>query len=177
VTCNNNGPLANATNSTISLKVAVTSPAAPNVTNTATVSGATIDTTAGNNSSTVTTPVMYITVIKSVNPPSPGPYAPGTDLTYTITFKNEGNVDASSFLVYDDLPAQTYFKVGSDPNPSFPIGGLTSLTKSYVGGSPTSGGGGAPAGYDARITRITWSFNGTLKPGNTGSVSFVARIK
>lgn len=177
VTCTNPGPLANAATSVINLKVTVTSPAAPNVTNTATVSGTTFDTTPANNSSTVTTPVMYITVLKSVNPPPPGPYAPGTDLTYTITFKNEGNVDASTFFVYDDIPAATYFKVGSQTSPGMPLGGLTSVAVSYVGGTPTSGGGGAPAGYDARITRITWTFIGTLKPGNTGTMTFIARIK
>lgn len=178
VTCTNPGPLANAATSVITLTVAVTAPAAPNVTNTATVSGTTFDPTPANNSSTVTTPVMYITVIKTVNPPPPGPYQPGTDLTYSITFKNEGNVDASTFVVYDNLPAQTYFKVGSQTSPAMPLGAITGVTVSYIGGTPTSGGGGAPAGYDARITRITWTFTGgKLKPGVTGTVTFIARIK
>jgi uncharacterized repeat protein (TIGR01451 family) len=177
LTCTNPGPMANAATSVITLKVDVTSPAAPSVTNTATVSGTTFDQTPGNNSSTVTTPVMYITVAKSVNPPPPGPYAPGTDLTYTITFKNEGNVDASTFVIYDDIPTATYFKVASQTSPTMPLGGLTGVTLSYVGGTPTSGGGSAPAGYDARITRITWTFTGLLKPGNTGSMTFIARIK
>lgn len=178
VTCTNPGPLANATNSVITLTVGVTSPAAPNVTNTATVSGTTFDNVLTNNSSTVTTPVLYVTLVKSVNPPPPGPYAPGTDLTYTITFKNEGNVAASSFVVYDDIPAQTYFKVGSQTSPAMPLGTITGVTLSYVGGTPTSGGGGAPAGYDARITRITWTFTGgALQPGATGTVTFIARIR
>lgn len=178
VTCNNPGSLANATNSVISLTVAVTSPAAPNVTNTATVSGTTFDQTPSNNSSTVTTPVMYITVVKTVNPPPPGPYTPGTDLTYTIIFKNEGNVAASNFVLFDNIPVQTYFKVGSQTSPPMPIGTITSVAVSYVGGTPTSGGGGAPAGYDARITQITWTFSGgALQPGATGTVTFVARIR
>lgn len=176
VTCQNNNSLANAATSVITLTVTVTAPAAPNVTNTASVTSTTFDPTLSN-TSTVTTPVMYITLVKSVNPPPPGPYAPGTDLTYTITFKNEGNVTASVFAVYDDLPAQTYFKVGSVTSPTFPLGSLTGVTLSYVGGTPTSGGGTAPAGYDSRITRVTWTFTGTLTPGTTGSVSFIARIK
>jgi uncharacterized repeat protein (TIGR01451 family) len=99
-------------------------------------------------------------------------------LTYTITFKNEGNVAASSFVVYDDIPAQTYFKVGSQTSPGMPLGTITGVTLSYVGGTPTSGGGGAPAGYDARITRITWTFTGgALQPGATGTVTFIARIR
>ncbi len=178
VTCNNNGPLASATNSVINLTVAVTSPAAPNVTNTASVSGTTFDPVASNNSSTVTTPVMYITLVKSVNPPPPGPYAPGTDLTYTITFRNDGNVAARNFVVYDDIPAATYFKVGSQTSPPMPLDVMTGVTVSYTGGTPTSGGGGAPAGYDARITRITWTFTGgNLRPGVTGTVTFIVRIK
>jgi uncharacterized repeat protein (TIGR01451 family) len=121
---------------------------------------------------------MYITVLKTVNPPPPGPYVPGTDLTYTITFKNEGNVDARNFVVFDDIPPQVYFKVGSQTSPTIPLGAITGVTLSYVGGTPTSGGGGAPAGYDSRITRITWTFTGgALKPGVTGTATFIARIK
>jgi uncharacterized repeat protein (TIGR01451 family) len=178
VTCSNPGPMANAATAAIALTVAVTAPAAPNVTNTANVSGNTFDQTPANDSSTVTTPVLYVTIIKTVNPPPPGPYAPGTDLTYTITFKNEGNVDARNFVVFDDIPPQVYFKVGSQTSPAMPLGAITGVTLSYVGGTPTSGGGGAPAGYDARITRITWTFSGgNLKPGVTGSATFIARIR
>ncbi|HEY0407069.1 MAG TPA: DUF11 domain-containing protein [Pyrinomonadaceae bacterium] len=178
VTCNNPGPMANAATAAIALTVAVTPSAAPNVTNTASVSGVTFDQTPANNSSAVTTPVMYVTIIKSVNPPPPGPYVPGTDLTYTITFKNEGNVDARNFVVFDNIPSQVYFKVGSQTSPAMPLGAITGVTLSYVGGTPTSGGGGAPAGYDARITRITWTFSGgNLKPGVTGTVTFIARIR
>jgi uncharacterized repeat protein (TIGR01451 family) len=121
---------------------------------------------------------MYITVIKSVNPPPPGPYVPATDLTYTIIFKNEGGVDAANFVVYDNIPTQTYFKVGSQTSPAMPLGAITGVTLSYLGGTPTSGGGGAPTGYDSRITRITWTFTGgSLKPGVTGTVTFIAQIK
>ena len=46
--------------------------------------------------------------------------------------------------------------------------------------APASGAGGAPAGYDGNVTNVQWNFTGSLgqtAPNNTGSVSFVARIK
>jgi len=46
--------------------------------------------------------------------------------------------------------------------------------------TPVSGGGGAPAGYDRNVTNVRWTFSGNLSqiaPNNTGSVTFVSRIR
>src|ERR1041384_6597978 len=38
---------------------------------------------------------------------------PGTELTYTITFTNNGDTAATNFIIYDMIPVNTVFKVGS----------------------------------------------------------------
>ena len=109
---------------------------------------------------------------------------PGTDLTYQIAFNNRGGAPAQSFVLTDQIPANTDFKVGS-VSASLGTTGLT-VTPVYSnnGGTtytytPVSGGGGAPAGYDRAVTHVRWPFNGNLPgaPNNTGSVSFAVRIR
>jgi uncharacterized repeat protein (TIGR01451 family) len=106
--------------------------------------------------------------------------APGTDLTYTISFSNSGQVPAQSFVITDPIPANTDFKVGSVTTT---LGGLAGVTVAYSndGGlsytyTPASGGGGALAGYDRNVTHVRWTFTGTLGSG-TGNVTFTARIR
>ena len=128
-------------------------------------------------------PVPDVTLTKSVSPT--GSQQPGTDLTYTVLFANAGTAPASSFVITDPIPANTDFKVGSVTN-SLGTTGLTVVSAySNNGGStyaytPASGGGGAAAGYDRNVTNIRWTFTGNLSqtsPNNTGSVSFIARIR
>lgn len=136
----------------------------------------------------------YVSLTKSVSPT--GTQVPGTDLTYTISFTNTGGASARSLVITDpdpsnvtlSLSANTYFKVGSV---TFAPGttGMTlpaaSITYSNNNGAtfaytPASGGGGAPAGYDANVTHVRFSFTGNLSqtsPNNSASVSFKVRIK
>lgn len=187
VTCTNAGPLANGASSSITLTVAVGVSAAPNVTNTATVSSTTFDPTPGNNSSTVTKAVVYIRLTKSVSPGGTQP--PGTDLTYTVTFDNLGGVPASSFVITDLVPLNTQFKIGSmsyAPGTS----GFSAPTYSYfsdaVGNpppappwSPTQSytPAGAAGTYDGNVTYVRWAFTGSLPVNTSGSVSFTVRIR
>lgn len=136
----------------------------------------------------------YVALVKSVSPT--GTQLPGTDLTYTINFSNTGGATARTLVITDPDPSNvtlslstsTYFKVGSvifAPGTT----GLTlpaaSITYSNNGGStfvytPASGGGGAPAGYDANVTHVRFSFTGNLSqtsPNNAANVSFKVRIK
>jgi uncharacterized repeat protein (TIGR01451 family) len=113
-------------------------------------------------------------------------------LTYTIAFSNTGGALARNLVIIDPDPAttlslstNTYFKVGSVTS-SIASTGLT-LVVSYSNNNgstytytPVSGGGSAPAGYDANVTHIRFSFTGNLNTGstvNSGSVSFKVRIK
>lgn len=126
-----------------------------------------------------------ISLVKSVSPS--GTQVPGTDLVYSISFSNSGDLAAQQFILVDPDPSTTLkindntdFKVGSA---SATLGGLSGVTVTYSkdGGTtftytPTSGGGGAPAGYDRNVTHVRWTFSGTLNSG-TGSATFTARIR
>ena len=110
---------------------------------------------------------------------------PGTDLTYLIAFTNSGGSAARNLSIVDQTPANTDFKVGT-ATASLGSTGLT-VTISYsndngitYGYTPVSGGGGAPDGYDRNVTHVRWAFAGSLgqaAPNNTGSVSFITRIR
>ena len=142
----------------------------------------------GINSITITAlpaPVPNVTLQKSVTPSGAAQLVPGADLTYTIDFTNGGTAVASSLMVTDPIPPNTDFKVGSVTNSLGTTGLTVAVAYSNNGGStyvytPVSGGGGAPAGYDRSVTNIRWTFTGNLSqisPNNTGSVTFIARIR
>jgi uncharacterized repeat protein (TIGR01451 family) len=134
-----------------------------------------------------------INLVKSVGPL--GPQIPGTDLTYTIVYTNNGGKPASNFVVIDpnttnaDPLERVFhnvdFKIGSMTSAPGTSGLVATFAYSNDGGTtwtytPVSGGGGAPAGYDRNVTNILWSFTSNLShisPNNTGSVSFVVRIR
>jgi uncharacterized repeat protein (TIGR01451 family)/fimbrial isopeptide formation D2 family protein len=110
---------------------------------------------------------------------------PGTDLTYKITFTNSGGRAAQNFVLTDQIPSNTDFKVGSVSTSLGTTGTTVVVAYSNDGGAtyaytPASGGGGAPAGYDRNVTHVRWTFTGNLSqtsPNNTGSVSFTTRIR
>jgi uncharacterized repeat protein (TIGR01451 family) len=110
---------------------------------------------------------------------------PGTDLTYRIDFTNTGGSAAQGLVITDQIPANTDFKIGTAAAALGTTGLTVSITYSNDGGTtyahtPTTGGGGAPAGYDRTVTHVRWAFAGGLAqtaPANSGSVSFVARIR
>ena len=118
-------------------------------------------------------------------PPSLPPQQPGADITYVIQFANTGGSAAQSFYITDPVPANTDVKVGS-MGASLGTTGLTvAFQYSNDNGAnytytPTSGGGGAPAGYDRTVTHVRWVFTGSLShvaPNNAGSVQFTTRIR
>jgi uncharacterized repeat protein (TIGR01451 family) len=135
-------------------------------------------------------PVPNINLSKSVTPT--GSSLPGTDLTYTINFTNSGTAAAQNFQIVDPnaggtlrINTNTDFKVGSA---SVALGttGLTAVIRysndngSTFAYTPVSGAGGASAGYDHNVTHIRWTFTGNLSftaPNNTGSISFVVKIR
>lgn len=120
---------------------------------------------------------------KSVNPSTSQP--PGTDLTYTIAFTNNGGKPATNLIVTDPIPANTDFKVGSVTSSMGTTGLTVVIEYSNNGGTtwtytPASGAGGAPAGYDRVVTNIRWTLTGNLSqtsPNNTGSLGFTVRIR
>ncbi|HYH86377.1 MAG TPA: right-handed parallel beta-helix repeat-containing protein, partial [Pyrinomonadaceae bacterium] len=155
------------------------------LTSTATLSGATSE-FSGN--VTVAAAPPDVTLVKSCPAPADcttAPQQPGTDLTYQIDFANVGGSPAQSFVITDQIPSDTDFKVGSVTTNLGTTGLTVSVVYSNDGGTtytytPVSGAGGAPAGYDRSVTHVRWVFTGNLvqtAPNNAGSVSFIARIR
>jgi len=144
----------------------------------AVLSPATADT--GKLTLTVVRPTM--TVAKSVSPG--GTQLPGANLTYTVTVSNIGSSNATSVVVVDTLPTAVRFKVGSIVN-TLPVGVSVVVDYSNNSGAtwtyvPTSGGCGAPAGYDGCVNRVRWRLQNPLSstaPNNTGTLQLVTQIR
>lgn len=142
----------------------------------------------GINSITITAlpaPAPNMVLQKSVSPTTAAQLIPGADLNYSIGFSNTGAAFATSVVIWDPVPANTDFKLGSVTNSLGTTGLTVTVAYSNNGGStysytPVSGGGGAPPGYDRNTTNIRWTFAGNLSqvsPNNGGSVNFSARIR
>lgn len=140
---------------------------------------------AGIDSTTVTIiGIPNVSLVKVVTPT--GNQVPGTDLTYSITFTNNGGAGAQIFVINDPVPPNTDFKIGSSTINSGTTG-LTIVTEysddngvswSYL---PASGGGGASVGYDRNVKAIRWRVTaGNLSqtsPNNIGEVGFIVKIR
>ena len=123
-----------------------------------------------------------LTLAKDVTPA--GELTPGTELTYEMRFANAGEYEAAEVEVMDEVPAAVAFKLASAAQT---LPGALTATVAYSadggatwGYAPTSGGCGAPAGYDGCVQRIRWTLSGPLPAGaaaSAGTVRFVARIR
>lgn len=141
-------------------------------------------TLATDNATDVTTIVAgNLSLTKSVSPV--GDQVPGTDLSYTVDYQNLGSDALTAIVVYDAIPAWTQFLVGSASTGTAPAT-IASITIEYSDDNgatwtyaPASGGGGAPAGYDANVTNVRWVFAGNLLAGasSTAGVGFTVRIQ
>jgi len=94
-------------NDVVSYTVRVTSPAAGTVINTASVTAATADPVASNNTSTSTTPVLTANLDVSVT--APATVVAGSSLTYTIDVVNAGPGNAVGISVQSAVPAGATF--------------------------------------------------------------------
>lgn len=84
---------------------------------------------------------------------------PGSILTYTVSYQNNGDEPISSLEIIDNTPTYTTFNTatcGVLPN------NLTGCTIT----NPSVGDAGG----------VKWTFTGTLQPGGTGTVSFTVKI-
>jgi uncharacterized repeat protein (TIGR01451 family)/fimbrial isopeptide formation D2 family protein len=143
-------------------------------------------------SASLSTSPPSITLCKTIvgqpcPPPALSTQAPGSDISYSVTFTNSGGSFASNFVITDPIPTNTDIKVGSESHTTPLPTGLTGVAVEYFDiststwiANPVSGGGGAPAGYNRNITIIRWTFTGQLSqlaPNNTGNVRFTVRIR
>ena len=187
----------------ITLTVAVTMPAAPSVSNTASVSSASLEDDAGDNASTtVTTVIAPALRVQKTSEVLTDPFnlaaqpkrIPGSIVRYAVTVTNSGTglVDGSSLVLTDPVPAGTSLFVSTAGGP--PV--------EFINGSPGSGlgfsypanvtfsnqpGGGPPYTYapvpdangvDANVTGLRVAPTGAMAaaaPG--GSPSFQVRFR
>lgn len=84
---------------------------------------------------------------------------PGETLIYTIRYQNQSSTPISNLVIRDMTP--TFTKLVAAPTPAL-AEGLTAVTLT----NPGAGGAGA----------LTWTFDGALRPGATGEVSFSVRL-
>ena len=134
--------------------------------------------------------IPAMSLVKSVTPT--GDQQPGTDLTYQIVFTNTGNGGAQEVVIFDPIPTETDFKLGSatttlgttgltmviEYSNDFVVATPATATWTYV---PITSGGGADTGYDRNVKAVRWRVSaGTLSqtsPNHTGDVGFTVKIR
>jgi uncharacterized repeat protein (TIGR01451 family) len=187
----------------ITLTVAVTMPAAPSVSNTASVTSASLEDDPGNNASNVVTtviaPALQVQKTSEVlsdplNAAILPKRIPGSIVRYAVTVTNSGTglVDGSSLVLTDPVPAGTSLFVSTAGGP--PV--------EFIDGTPGSGlgfsypanvtfsnqpGGGPPYTYvpvpdangvDANVTGLRVAPSGAMAAaGPGGSPSFRVRFR
>ena len=103
---------------------------------------------------------------------------PGNEVFYVITYENTADKPADNVVVTNPVPAELEYVSVLGPAPANQVsvdggrhyGALASLTVTGADGEPR------PA-VAADVTHVRWTLNGALKPGNSGSLSFKARLK
>jgi uncharacterized repeat protein (TIGR01451 family) len=172
------------TNTTYTLTINVTAGVVPvvmNVNNTATLTVSNpADEESSNDSANATVSIEPIPVLTMVKYSSSPTVNPGGTITYTLDVTNTGGDDAYTVVVEDQLSPFVMFGLNTyGAGAPFqlvegsPASGLTIGTTAYSNDSgatytytPTSGGGGAPAGFDANVTNWKIEMTGTMT--NTG---------
>jgi uncharacterized repeat protein (TIGR01451 family) len=112
----------------------------------------------------------------------------GTEITYSVKFTNNGGT-ATSFTLFDMIPYNTDFKVGSLTYT--PIsGGVAAPTPSYSNAARSASAPpqppspwvtytptGAAGTFDSQVTFIRWVFGGNIPNGASGTITFIVRIQ
>jgi uncharacterized repeat protein (TIGR01451 family) len=129
--------------------------AAGSMTNNATISSTTSDPASGNNSTSASTTINTVADVEIVSKTdTPDPVSAGSDLLYTITFRNNGPSDAAGVNITDAVPANTTFVSVTPPL-------LWSCTAPATGGTGT----------------VTCSPpNGILPVGASGQILMAVRV-
>ncbi|NNE99334.1 MAG: DUF11 domain-containing protein [Pyrinomonadaceae bacterium] len=174
----------------------------PQISNTGTVTYPTasggVTTIQSVDSNTVNTPTFQppdIGLVKDCTVPADcttAPQLPDTELTYQIDFSNTGGASASNLVVIDVIPDNTDFKLGTavvnagstgltfviEYSDDYDVGNPSIATWTYT---PVSQGGGAATDFDRNVKAIRWRVTaGSLSqtsPNNSGSVSFISKIR
>ena len=113
----------------------------------------------------------------------------GTELTYTVTFTNNGDTAAANLTLFDMIPFNTDFKLGSvtynagtsgipAPTLDYADAARSSATPPapptpWLAYTPT----GAPGTLDPNVTYVRWRFTNPVPAGASASVTFTVRIR
>src|SRR5262249_34709523 len=94
---------------TVLVKVIAPPARGTTISNSATAAGATTDPTSGNNTATTTTTVQTQADLAVTKSASPDPVVASQNVTYTISFVNNGPSNAQNVTITDAVPANTTF--------------------------------------------------------------------
>jgi hypothetical protein len=106
------------------------------------------------------------------------------ELAYEMDYRNISKSLLVNLIIQNPIPESTAYRVGSTSRGT-PPRTITEVTPLYSddGGltwnyNPVSGGGGAPANYDASVTHVRFMMSGVLAPGaeSTVGVGFTVRV-
>ncbi len=147
------------------------------------------DSNPANNSSTAVVQVLPVPELSVVKVASTATADPGNTVSFTSTVSNISGAAAHNVvlrLTLDPFTALRLNTYGVNQHVQFNAGasGLSSNTTTYSnnGGAtftylPVSGGGGAPAGFDANVTTIRLTTSGSMAAGSNFSVLYDAQIR
>ncbi|HET8729588.1 MAG TPA: DUF11 domain-containing protein [Moraxellaceae bacterium] len=129
-----------------------------------------------NDTASASVTIMPTPLLNTIKTASTASANPGDTIRYRVYVSNAGYGYATSVVAIDKLSQFTAFRLntfGAGLNVRFTDGSPTStlalgaVTYSSDNGTtfaytPTSGGGGAPAGYDANVTNVRIPFTGNM---------------
>ena len=128
---------------------------------------------------TVVRPRLGITKVASVA----GDLVPGAPITWEVTVTNHGTEGAIGVEVADSIPAQVVYQVGSAAQ-TLPTGVSATVEFAQSQGvfnyTPTSGGCGAPPGFDDCVRFVRWTLSAPLPSAagsNQGEFAFSSIIR
>lgn len=158
-------------------------------TTTSLVSWTGTDSDPANNSSSAVVQILPVPELSVVKVASTATADPGSIVSFTSTISNISGAAANNVvirLVLDPFTALRLNTFGANQPIQLNAGasGLSTDTITYSddGGAtfsyvPTSGGGGAPAGFDANVTTIRITTSGSMAAGSNISVLYDAAIR
>lgn len=121
---------------------------------------------------------------------STGQQAPGGTIGYAVNVANLGTGGGINIRVRDDLTPFGMLRINTygplpfqfvDGSPSSALAMGTPVYSNDNGATwtyvPVSGGGGAPAGYDANVTNFEVPMTGTMPPGGSFTLNYEVRVR
>ncbi|MCK4529998.1 MAG: DUF11 domain-containing protein [Candidatus Marinimicrobia bacterium] len=131
-------------------------------TNSASVSGSNFDTKSTGSTAEVQINGPTLTLSKSVDKSSA---SPGDTITYTVTYSNTGNGNATYVFILESIPDNT------DYIPTSAQGTNMTITYSHNNGSSYDSSETAP------VTDLSFQLSGTLTFGSSDNVQFKVKVK